>query len=109
MSLEESFFEKVYKVVRQIPEGKVTSYGEIAKFLGSSKSARVVGWAMNAAHGDDSIPAHRVVNNKGLLTGKHHFNGVNLMQNLLENEKITIKNNKIINFEKHFWSPFVDK
>lgn len=107
--MKENFFKKVYNIVREIPEGRVTSYGEIAKYLGSIKSARVVGWAMNAAHKDKSIPAHRVVNSKGLLTGKHHFSGSNLMQNLLESEGIVIKNNQIINFKKHFWSPFDDK
>ena len=94
------FFDKVYKVVRQIPEGKVTSYGAIASYLGAKKSARLVGWAMNASHGDNSIPAHRVVNRIGLLTGKHHFGGTKVMQQLLENEGIEIKANKIQNLEK---------
>ena len=76
------FFDKVYNVVRQIPEGKVTSYGAIANYLGVKKSARLVGWAMNASHGDNSIPAHRVVNRIGLLTGKHHFGGTKVMQQL---------------------------
>ena len=79
-----SFFDKVYAVVRLIPYGRVTSYGAIAAYLGSRGSARIVGWAMNASHGDMSIPAHRVVNRNGLLTGKHHFDGTNLMQQLLE-------------------------
>jgi len=100
-----SFFERVYEIVRKIPEGKVTSYGAIAKCLGSAKSARIVGWAMNACHGKDDIPAHRVVNRKGLLTGKHHFDGTNLMQQLLENEGIKVIDNQIIGFEKHFWEP----
>ena len=99
------FFDKVYKVVRQIPEGKVTSYGAIASYLGAKKSARLVGWAMNASHGDDSIPAHRVVNRVGLLTGKHHFGGTKVMQQLLENEGIEIKANKIQNLENFFWDP----
>ena len=99
------FFDKVYKVVRQIPEGKVTSYGAIASYLGAKKSARLVGWAMNASHGDNSIPAHRVVNRIGLLTGKHHFGGTKVMQQLLENEGIVIKANKIQNLEKFFWDP----
>ena len=99
------FFDKVYNVVRQIPEGKVTSYGAIANYLGVKKSARLVGWAMNASHGDNSIPAHRVVNRIGLLTGKHHFGGTKIMQQLLENEGIIIKENKIINLELHFWDP----
>ena len=99
------FFDKVYNVVRQIPEGKVTSYGAIANYLGVKKSARLVGWAMNASHGDNSIPAHRVVNRIGLLTGKHHFGGTKVMQQLLENEGILIKENKILNLEFHFWDP----
>ena len=99
------FFDKVYKVVRQIPEGKVTSYGAIASYLGVKKSARLVGWAMNASHGDNSIPAHRVVNRIGLLTGKHHFGGTKVMQQLLENEGIVIKANKIQNLENFFWDP----
>jgi methylated-DNA-protein-cysteine methyltransferase-like protein len=100
-----SFFERVYEIARQIPEGKVTSYGAIAKCLGSAQSARMVGWAMNASHNQDDIPAHRVVNRKGLLTGKHHFDGTNLMQQLLENEGIKVVENQIIDFEKHFWEP----
>ena len=99
------FFNKVYNVVRQIPEGKVTSYGAIANYLGVKKSARLVGWAMNASHGDNSIPAHRVVNRVGLLTGKHHFGGTKIMQQLLENEGILIKENKILNLELYFWDP----
>ena len=99
------FFDKVYNVVRQIPEGKVTSYGAIANYLGVKKSARLVGWAMNASHGDNSIPAHRVVNRIGLLTGKHHFGGTKVMQQLLENEGILIKENKILNLELYFWDP----
>ena len=99
------FFDKVYKVVRKIPEGKVTSYGAIASYLGAKKSARLVGWAMNASHGDISIPAHRVVNRIGLLTGKYHFGGTKVMQQLLENEGIVIKANKIQNLENFFWDP----
>ena len=101
----DNFFERVYQIARQIPDGKVTSYGAIAKCLGSAKSARMVGWAMNASHNYDDIPAHRVVNRKGLLTGKHHFDGTNLMQQLLENEGIMVVDNQIIDFEKHFWEP----
>jgi methylated-DNA-protein-cysteine methyltransferase-like protein len=107
MSEIESFFERVYQIARQIPEGKVTSYGAIAKCLGSAQSARMVGWAMNASHSHSDIPAHRVVNRKGLLTGKHHFDGTNLMQQLLENEGIKVVDNQIIDFEKHFWEPQV--
>ncbi len=105
MDSSDSFFEKVYHVVRQIPYGKVTSYGAIAQFLGAKKSARMVGWAMNASHKLADVPAHRVVNRKGLLTGKHHFEGSNLMQQLLENEGAIIKNNQIVNFDTLFWNP----
>lgn len=101
----DNFFERVYAVVKQIPFGKVTSYGAIAKVLGSARSARMVGWAMNAAHNLEDVPAHRVVNRKGLLTGKHHFDGTNLMQQLLESEGVVIENNQIVNFEAVFWEP----
>ena len=101
-----NFFEKVYGVARQIPEGRVTSYGAIAKYLGAARSARMVGWAMNGSGGMDDIPAHRVVNKIGLLTGKHHFDGTNLMQQLLENEGIQVVDNQIVDFEKYFWDPF---
>lgn len=101
----DNFFERVYTVVRQIPYGKVTSYGAIAKVLGAARSARMVGWAMNAAHNLEDVPAHRVVNRKGLLTGKHHFDGTNLMQQLLESEGVIIEDNQIINFEDVFWEP----
>jgi len=103
--MEENFFERVYFIVRQIPYGRVTSYGAIAKALGTARSARMVGWAMNASHHLEDVPAHRVVNRKGLLSGKHHFSGTNLMQQLLENEGIEIINNQIIGFEKVFWEP----
>ena len=102
---ELGFFEKVYQVARQIPYGRATSYGAIANFLGTPKSARMVGWAMNASKNDDSVPAHRVVNKNGLLTGKFHFHGENLMLQLLESEGIIIEKNKIVNFEKIFWDP----
>jgi methylated-DNA-protein-cysteine methyltransferase-like protein len=98
------FFEKVYEVVRQVPYGKVTSYGAIAKYLGAIKSARIVGYAMNASHTKD-VPAHRVVNRKGLLTGKHHFEGTNLMQQLLENEGVEVIDNQIQNLEQIYWDP----
>jgi methylated-DNA-protein-cysteine methyltransferase related protein len=102
---EDNFFERVYEIAKQIPQGRVTSYGAIAKALGTARSARMVGWAMNACHGRNDIPAHRVVNRNGLLTGKHHFDGTNLMQQLLENEGIEIKNNQIVDFKKYFWEP----
>ena len=102
----DNFFDRVYKIARLIPFGRVTSYGAIAAYLGAAKSARMVGWAMNNSHNQkDEVPAHRVVNRKGLLTGKHHFKGTNLMQQLLENEGIVIVENQIQQFEKFFWSP----
>ncbi|MFE3847191.1 MGMT family protein [Flavobacterium sp. LB3P45] len=102
---EDNFFERVYTMARQIPYGKVTSYGAIAKALGTGRSARMVGWAMNASHNMEDVPAHRVVNRKGLLTGKLHFDGINLMQQLLENEGIVVVDNQIMDFDKHFWQP----
>tara|TARA_B100000497_G_scaffold82538_1_gene92002 strand:+ start:2362 stop:2688 length:327 start_codon:yes stop_codon:yes gene_type:complete len=98
------FFDKCYEIVRQIPYGKVTSYGAIARYLGAAKSARMVGYAMTASHGKD-VPAHRVVNRQGLLTGKHHFGGTNLMQQLLENEGVKIENSKVTDFKSVFWDP----
>ena len=105
---KDNFFEKVYAIARQIPYGKVTSYGAIAKALGTARSARMVGWAMNGCHNMDDIPAHRVVNRKGLLTGKHHFDGTNLMQQLLESEGVKVVNNQIIDFDEHFWQPEIE-
>jgi methylated-DNA-protein-cysteine methyltransferase-like protein len=99
------FFLKVYRVVKQIPYGRVTSYGGIAKVLGTPKSSRTVGYAMNASHNDPEIPAHRVVNRNGLLTGKHHFPGTNLMQQLLENEGLIIEEDQITNFKEAYWDP----
>lgn len=103
--IEKDFFQKVYEVVKQIPYGKITTYGAIAKKIGAPKSARIVGYALNASHVSEEIPAHRVVNRKGLLTGKHHFQGTNLMQQLLENEGVIIKENTVQNFNDHFWEP----
>lgn len=101
------FYLKVFELVRKIPKGRVTSYGAIAKCLGASKSARMVGYAMNLSHQfDKSIPAHRVVNRNGLLTGKHHFETPYRMQELLEAEGIKVKNNKVENFDKVFWNPY---
>ena len=88
--MEENFFERVYQTVRQIPQGRVTSYGAIAKALGAARSARMVGWAMNASHNLEDVPAHRVVNRNGMLSGKHHFQGTNLMQQLLESEGVVV-------------------
>ncbi|MFD0761733.1 MGMT family protein [Lutibacter aestuarii] len=104
----ENFFDKVYEVAKLIPFGRVTSYGAIAKYLGAARSARMVGWAMNASHNNDEIPAHRVVNRKGLLTGKHHFDGTNLMQQLLESEGIVVRDHQIQHFETVFWDPFIE-
>jgi|TARA_B100001146_G_C15965456_1_gene341717 methylated-DNA-protein-cysteine methyltransferase-like protein len=101
--MEDNFFNKVYEVVRIIPIGRVTSYGAIGKYLGSAKSARMVGWALNKCPND--VPAHRVINRNGLLTGKAHFNGINLMQQLLENEGIVVEENKVINLGNNFWDP----
>jgi methylated-DNA-protein-cysteine methyltransferase related protein len=103
--MEVNFFERVYEIARKIPYGKVTSYGAIAKHLGTARSARMVGWAMKASHTLEDVPAHRVVNKKGLLTGKMHFDGTNLMQQLLENEGIVVVDNQIVDFEKFFWTP----
>ena len=106
-SNNDNFFERVYEIVRQIPEGKVTSYGAIAKAIGAARSARMVGWAMNASHNLEDVPAHRVVNRNGMLTGKHHFEGTNLMQQLLENEGVKIIDNKIVDLDKFIWYPSV--
>ncbi|MBM3435422.1 MAG: MGMT family protein [Bacteroidetes bacterium] len=103
---DESFFQKVYTVVKLIPYGKVTSYGAIGEFLGSRGSARMVGWAMNASHSSsEAVPAHRVVNRNGVLTGKHHFGSPDIMQQLLENEGHTIIDDRITGFENVFWDP----
>lgn len=107
MKSNDGFFERVYEVVRLIPEGRVTSYGAIANYLGTKGSARMVGWAMNSSH-TKGVPAHRVVNRKGLLTGKHHFQGTNLMQQLLENEGVVVIDNQIQNLENYFWDPSVE-
>jgi len=102
---KDDFFQRVYEVVRKIPFGRVSTYGLIARHLGSTSSARTVGWALNACHNDSSIPAHRVVNRNGVLTGKHHFKGIELMQQLLENEGVTIVDDKILDFEQKIWIP----
>lgn len=103
---DENFFELVYQVVRLIPYGRVTNYGAIARYLGSPQSSRMVGWALNSSRSQVSlIPAHRVVNRKGLLTGKIHFGGVSVMQQLLENEGIRVEDDSIVDFEKIFWDP----
>ncbi|WP_209331580.1 MGMT family protein [Lunatimonas salinarum] len=106
-SNQQNFFNDVYEVVRQIPEGRVTSYGAIASFLGAKSGARTVGFAMNASHVAGDIPAHRVVNRKGMLTGKNHFGHPLEMQKLLEQEGIRVKNDCVVDFEDHFWDPSV--
>ena len=106
--MKENFFEMVYEVVKLIPSGRVTSYGSIANYLGTKGSARMVGWAMNAAHDLNDIPAHRVVNRNGLLTGKNHFEDPNKMEELLTNEGIEVKNDQIQAFNKHFWDPAIE-
>ena len=106
MSDKNNFFNKVYGIVKQIPYGRVTSYGAIAEYLGSKGSARMVGWAMNSSHLSPlNIPAHRVVNRNGVLTGKRHFGGPDVMKELLENESIFVKNDRIIDFKEKFWDP----
>lgn len=106
---DQGFFERVYKLVRQIPEGRVTSYGAIALYLGTARSARMVGWAMNNCHTQkEYVPAHRVVNRIGLLTGKMHFGNSTTMKQLLENEGAQIDNDRIINFKEMFWDPVVE-
>jgi methylated-DNA-protein-cysteine methyltransferase-like protein len=101
-----NFFEDVFDVVRQIPEGRVTNYGTIAKYLGSGLSSRMVGWAMNASHGvDPPIPAQRVVNRNGMLTGKHHFQTPTLMQELLEKDGVAVINDKVVEFAQRYWDP----
>jgi methylated-DNA-protein-cysteine methyltransferase-like protein len=109
MEKDITFFEKVFEVVKLIPKGRVTSYGAIAGYLGTKGSSRMVGWAMNSSHHSTvNIPAHRVVNRNGVLTGKHHFGGPEIMKQLLESEGITVENDQIIDFEKHFWNPAIE-
>jgi methylated-DNA-protein-cysteine methyltransferase-like protein len=101
-----SFFENVFDVVRLIPKGRVSTYGAIARYLGTGKSARMVGWAMHACNGvKPKVPAHRVINSAGLLTGKHHFGSPTLMQELLEKEGIKVENDKVVNFKALLWDP----
>ena len=103
--MDPNFFQNVYDVVRLVPRGRVTTYGAIAKYLGAARSSRMVGWAMNACHNHDDVPAHRVVNRKGLLTGKHHFPTPDIMQQLLEKEGIQVIDDQIIDFKKIVWTP----
>lgn len=108
MDKNRDFFEQVWAVVRLIPFGKVTSYGAIANYLGAKRSSRMVGWAMNAAHKYPDVPAHRVVNRNGLLSGKMHFSTPTLMEEKLSKEGIEVKNDQIQNFKKHFWNPTIE-
>ncbi len=103
---DDGFFTRVHEVARMIPFGRVTSYGAIARYLGTAGSSRMVGWAMNNTHHiSDYVPAHRVVNRNGLLSGKHHFPGSDIMRELLENEGVPVEDDQIVNFEKYFWDP----
>ncbi|MFB6343255.1 MGMT family protein [Saccharicrinis sp. FJH62] len=102
-------YDQIYNIVRQIPPGRVTSYGAIARCLGTKSGARMVGWAMNASHSTENwVPAHRVVNRNGMLSGKHHFGGSTVMEDLLKSEGIDVVNDQIVDFRKHFWDPFVE-
>ncbi|NVO10241.1 MAG: MGMT family protein [Bacteroidales bacterium] len=106
---EPNFFEQVYQVTKLIPYGRVTSYGAIARYLGSGQSSRMVGWALNGCHStEDWIPAHRVVNRFGLLSGKHHFPGSDTMKQLLESEGVKIEDDKVVDFEKLYWDPNIE-
>lgn len=109
MEKNANFFDLVYQVARLVPRGRVTSYGAIAKYLGAARSARMVGWAMNAAHNQKpKVPAHRVVNSKGILSGKHHFGAPDVMQKLLEKEGIKVENDAVVNFKLKFWNPLIE-
>ncbi len=101
----QNFFHDVFEVVKLIPKGKVTTYGAIGEYLGLKSSARMVGWAMNASHAEKGVPAHRVVNAKGLLTGKHHFASPTQMEELLKKEGIDVKNDAVVEFRKRLWLP----
>ncbi len=106
---DSSFFEQVHDVARQIPRGRITSYGAIAAYLGARKSARMVGWAMNGAvHAKPKVPAHRVVNRNGMLSGKMHFGTPTRMEELLTKEKIVVKNDKVVDFKEKFWDPALE-
>jgi methylated-DNA-protein-cysteine methyltransferase related protein len=109
LSKHDNFFDSVYQVVRLIPHGRVTSYGDIARYLGAAKSSRMVGWAMNGSHTQTLyVPAHRVVNSAGLLTGKHFFASPTAMEELLQQENVLVKNNKVVDFKIKFWNPVTE-
>ncbi len=103
-----NFFQDVFEVVKLIPKGRVTSYGAIGEYLGLKSSARMVGWAMHASHAEKNVPAHRVVNAKGLLTGKHHFSPPSQMKKLLEKEGIKVKKDQVVDFGEVFWDPTIE-
>lgn len=106
MKTNPTFFDNVFDLVRLIPKGRVTSYGAIAKAIGSAKSSRMVGWAMSQSIDvEPKVPAHRVVNRNGILTGKHHFGSPDKMQNLLKAEGVKVENDKVVNFKNKFWDP----
>lgn len=108
-TFEEGFFQRVYAVAELIPYGRVTTYGAIARYLGSGKSARMVGWAMNASHTQSRyVPAHRVVNRNGVLSGKHHFGGSDLMAQLLIAEGVEVEEDRVADFKNRFWDPVVE-
>ena len=103
---DENFFQRVYKITRLIPYGRVTTYGAIARYLGSAQSARMVGWALHSCRSNQLfVPAHRVINRNGMLTGKHHFGSPTIMQQLLENEGIILEDDRVINFQSIYWDP----
>ncbi|MCX2742944.1 MGMT family protein [Mangrovivirga sp. M17] len=106
--MKESFFKDVYEVVKLVPHGRVTSYGAIANYLGAKSSARMVGWAMNSSHNIPDVPAHRVVNRNGMLTGKHHFETPDRMEELLNREGVLVKSDKVQNFKEIFWDPSLE-
>lgn len=104
--MDDNFFQRVYEVVKQVPYGRVTSYGAIARYLGTGQSARVIGWAMNSSFSlEEFVPAHRVVNREGVLTGKHHFGTTGIMAQLLINEGVMVEDDRVVNFETCFWDP----
>ncbi len=105
---KENFFTDVHEVAKLVPKGRVTSYGAIAAYLGAKSSSRMVGWAMNACHSLPEVPAHRVVNSKGLLSGRHHFATPTRMQELLEAEGVIVKEEQVVDFKKLFWDPAIE-
>lgn len=105
---QKNFFEDVYDVVRLIPSGRICTYGSIANYLGMKRGARMVGWAMNQAFTLHDVPAHRVVNRKGELSGRHHFSSPTLMEELLVNEGVKIKDDRVCDFDEYFWDPSIE-